>query len=618
MRLGMRSWTRSLAILGPVAFHALVPALSFPPGDPQGRATIRIPVRVFDPQGKLLKKARVYFVRQAMSGSRVGNDDRYGYQLLSFASDGRGRFRVRLPRGGNLSLYAVAERDGKRFASRIKNDVFAGRPQKLHLQEELRRSLVFEGLALWRKRFGPKLFLEVYANSSVTGLIPGPSIPRFRLPLQDPSAKGPFPDRAEVPLPPLPLESLWVALLDAKGAFLESLFLGRSRTARLGPLRFGVPKFRSFRLQTKGGAALPRVRVLVRSGTRIVGAERQLRTDAQGRVRIPYGLGKKSVIPLQDEMNPIALFLPPDCRVLYRHVVSPGEKIKGEVSVVATRVKGSQPYRFAPKALREGTRYVQVVGAVSETGFVRDQVVPLPSEAFSGEEGRLFRLPSSGPGREEWNGLLRIQGGQAFPVIFPRNETPRLIRAPAVRLLLTILRPGEERSFGGRVALGVNTGNGFFILPYSADSHGQVLLALPRFRFPLLAYEPRVGLKEKELDLRGTPARVEEKFVLEPFYELLVRVQKADGTPVEGAICRWSASWPMLLGGDSSLSSLVLGSRSRGREKSDANGVVRLYLNPDVETVGILVHARLGGKTLKSLTSVATKDGIHNIRVVLK
>ncbi|GEM_PF-3721693 len=595
------------------------------------KGKIRVPVRVFGPSGKLFKNAKVFFLRQVLSAPRVVHDDRYGYQAFRFDPDPRGRFHVRLPRGGNWSAYAFGEQKGKRLASRLTNEVFAGRILNLHLLEDKRKTLVVDGLAPWRKRFGPGLVLEVYANSSVNGLVPGPSSPHFRLPLQSNKSKQAFPDRFEVRLPPLPRESFWLALLDAKGSFLESLFLGRRQTSRIGPLSFGTPIFRPFQLQDEAGAPLADVRVLVRSGTPIVTAERLVKTDAKGRVLLPYGEGKWQG-SLQEDVDPVALFLPLHCSVLYREVKPVAGKSKdaleSEVHLTAVKDKkrGSKGYVFDSGSLAKGVRYVQLVGAVSKTGFVRNQIVPLPKESLS-FPNKVFFLPSSGGSRGEWNGLLRLEGGQASPA-WPEDQGGVYhIQKPSHYYLLTIFRPGRERSFGGRIVLEVQekVPSEFaptFLIPFSADSHGKVSLHLPFAPFGLLAYEPRVGIYEGALGLQPVPDVFEKDLVLTPFYELLIQVRGPNKKPLDGARCRWevSVSPQAFLNRmiKMQLLSRVLGLGKRGRAKADRNGVIRLFFHPGVSNIALQVKAKVGGRWLQKNLQVVARDGVHRLNVVLK
>ncbi len=629
MSYAMKRPRPTLTALALLAFGLSSQMTPLPDGSPVQRGRmIHLPVRVFDPAGKPYKKASVFFIRQALSAQRVVHDDRYGYQLFRFDPDSRGRFHVRLPPGGNWSAYAFAEEGGKRLASRLQNQVYAGRPLKLHLLEDKRKTLVIKGLSPWRKLVGRELALEVSANSSVSGLIPGPSSPHFRIPLQKGSVPGALPDRFEVALPSLPKESLWVALVDAKGGFLESLFLGRG-SKPLGNISFGTPVLRAFRLRDKAGKPLPGARVLVRSGTPIVSAERLLRTDASGVVQIPYGRGKKGASLLRDEINPVALFLPGGCSVLYREV-NPQERTRkkkakilpsgpsdtgGEVMVTASKVKGFGGFVFDPGTLNKGVRYVQLVGAVSKTGFVRDLIVPLPEGV---EPDQVIQLPYSGDGRRVWNGLLRLEGGQASPAGVQKKAGIHHVQAPGVSCVLTLFRPGKERAFGGRIALEVKEEDTYFMIPFSADSHGKVYLRLPRAEYRLLAFEPRVGEHEEVLDLTKAPAHMEKEITLTPFYELLVHVQTADGKPVSGAKCRWGASQGFGVVPGGGLKYRVLGQRVRGRVRSDDHGVVRLYFYSDVGEILLIVPANLGGKRVVKQASILTMDGVHELKMVLK
>jgi hypothetical protein len=347
-------------------------------------------------------------------------------------------------------------------------------------------------------------------------------------------------------------------------------------------------------------------------------------------------VGKRGATLLRDELAPVALFLPEGCPVLFREVVDSkiskskqklvqSKEPKPEIRLTAKRDKGARAFLFDSESSSKGVRFVQVVGAVSETGFVRDLIVPLPKASMDPRGKLLFRLPSSGSGRGDWNGLLRIEGGQAYPV-HPKLKAGFFhVPPPEVRCLLTIFRPGKERSFGGRIVLEQKDKSASFLFPYSADSHGKVLLKLPRAKFRILAYEPGVGIHEERLDLTEALPEVKKELILKAFFEFLVRVQIANGKPVKGALCRWRGNRTPnpLFGGNLSPLSLrfrVLGLRKGGRLKTDANGVARVFLYPDVNQVRVWVRAKLGKKTLTfgGSKDLLADDGTHIFKVVLK
>ncbi|GEM_PF-4091117 len=487
------------------------------------------PCRVEDEDRAPIPGARIYARSQIFTSDSQAGSRAYGVIEAKTRADSRGRARLEVPGGRFWDLWAVGEKNGRRYASRLLAGRVPGRPLRIRCRPVRKGILVLEGWRAWKGALPPGAGLAICATSSAASVPRGGrgGRPVRRLPVPEGEA------RPEIPLPELPEGPLMLALVGPRGGLLAT-FRVTEDDSGVYRCRMGRPRRAGLRFLDPEGSALPGLRVLAIARNEECPLERELETDAEGRIPL--------LLPAREEGAP-----PSGAEPLLLLLLAPGRVARyvdteslGPGTSFDLRLPPSDPGRgkgvWKVRGLRKGDRFflsASIPGPVDRS-FRRFVTVPIPV----GEGGELG-LPLPGRFFERWT-LCLARGGLVVPWIRAvRNHPPKprtldLETARVVRLTVAWRDESPIRGAWLELLPDKEEKQGL-ILRIPLDRRGRVALPLPPGRFDLAAWVEGEGAGWLALDTGGEEPDLSPVLRLDPFVRIRGRVLGKDGKPIPNA-----------------------------------------------------------------------------------